>query len=696
MSTDLSWFPPELLVSVFSALSPHDQAQCVRVSRAWSAISIPQLWRRITIVTPRAFRRFLTEEAQTALARNAHLVRIFMTIYFPIVESIVRRSPESDPATSEQPTAEATLNDPITCMLTNLLMLDLGTLWRTPLPPAQTPQEAFAAYSGPLPSPPLSSDQEELIRHLIQSNPRLKCLNIGGYIQHCDALLGIITNTNLPNLQYMSLLGDHGGMSPWRDHEMEASPSFEAAKRFLENSPQSLKSVSGRLNASVPTSDQLVLHDTPEPCLPHHSLEFVRIYAPFIESEQTIPDLVQQHLFSKFFQSCGQNLKDVQTPHEEHLRIESLRTILAKRGFGANKVLRLEGQEAITDEAMALELAKEPDWTRIDFSTCDIMPQGRLTANALLERCGSLEDLDISTCEGVFTSQDLAELLAKSPKLIKLIASLDHMSAHGWPRNPQLEAQDFIWTPWVCTSLVYLEIQLVGVPRPDVKFGHDGRPVEGGLFRGTVEWSRQIQRLIYYRLAELKNLIHLKLGHCPLEPQPGDQLIVDTEGRLRPLDDEFQLNCLEMSLASGLDMLAGMTQMKVLDLTRCCHNVGIAELEWMQKHWPQLERISGLFDDWYPALQPGVYEWLVENDPAWAWEYRDMQFSEDHRCGGILLRDFAPQAIHVMVAEGFEGVVAQAEATGGVVQEEGVVQPEATEGVVQPEEGGVEEGGEGS
>lgn len=695
MSTDLSWFPPELLVSVFSNLSPHDQAQCVRVSRSWSSICIPQLWRRITIVTPRAFRRFLTEEAQTAVARNAHLVRIFMTIYFPIVESIVRRSPESNPSTSEQPMA---LNGSITCVFTNLIMLDLGTLWRTPLPPARTPQEAFAAYSGPLPSPPLSSGQEELIRYLIQSNPRLKCLNVGGYIQHCDALLAILTNTNLPNLQYMSLLGDHGGMSPWRDHETEASPSFEAAKRFLENSPQSLKSLSGRLNASVSDSvsdsNRLILLDSPKPCLPHHSLEFVRIYAPFIESELTIPDPLQQHLFSKFFQSCGQNLKDVQTPHEEHLRIQSLRTILAERGFGTSKVLRLEGQETITDEAMALELTKESDWTRIDFSTCDIMPQGRLTAAALLERCGSLEDLDISTCEGVFTSQELAELLAKSPKLIKLIASLDHMSAHGWPRNPQLEAQDFIWTPWVCKSLVYLEMQLVGVPRPDVKIGHDGRPVEGGLFRGTVEWSRQIQRLIYYRLAELKDLIHLKLGHCPLEPQPGDSLIVDTEGRLRPLDDEFQLNCLEMSLASGLDMLAGLTQMKVLDLTRCAHRLGIPELEWMQKHWPQLERISGLFDDWYPALEPGVYEWLIENDPAWAWEYRDMLFSEDRRCGGTLLREFSTQAIHVVVADGVEGVVAQAEATGGVVVQ---VLTGATGGVVQAGgEDGAEEGGEGS
>ncbi|KAI9237745.1 MAG: hypothetical protein BYD32DRAFT_291333 [Podila humilis] len=678
MSTNMSWFPPELLVTVFSHLSPHDQAQCVRVSRAWSAICIPQLWRRITIATPKAYRRFLTEEGQTALARNAHLVRIFMTIYFPIVESIVRRSPGSgSTSATEAPLAIS--------LFTNLIILDLGTLWRTPFPPAQTPQEAFAAYSGPLPSPPLSPDQEELIRHLIQSNPRLKCLNVGGYIQQCDALLAILTDTSLPNLQYLSLLGDHGGMSPWRDHDLEASPSFAAAKQFLENVPRSLKSLSGRLNANVEDSDELVLHDTPEPCLPHHNLEFVRIYAPFIESEQTIPDPLQQHLLSKFFLSCGQNLKDVQTPHEEHFRIQSLRTILAERGFGASKVLRLEGQETITDEAMALELAKEPDWTRIDFSTCDIMPQGRLTATTLLERCGSLEDLDISTCEGVFTSQDLAELLAKSPKLIKLIASLDHMSAHGWPRNPQLEAQDFVWTPWVCKSLVYLEIQLVGVPRPDIRIGHDGRPVEGGLFRGTVEWSRQIQRLIYYRLAELKDLIHLKLGHCPLEPQPGDSLIVDTEGRLRPQDDEFQLNCLEMSLASGLDMLAGLTQLKVLDLTRCAHRVGVAELEWMQKHWPQLERISGLFDDWYPALEPGVYEWLIENDPAWAWEYRDMQFSEDHRCGGTLLREFSTQAIQVIIAEGVEGIVAQAEATTGnafQTEEENVVQAEATGGIL--------------
>ncbi|KAG0344744.1 hypothetical protein BG004_004206, partial [Podila humilis] len=669
-AADLAWFPPELLFAVFGNLSINDLAQCTRVCRAWSNVCAPHLWRKLTIVTPKAFRRFQSREAQAALVRNAHLVRYLYTVYFPVVESIIRRkqpvssssssssscgNPSSTPSSSSSSTrattsgstakncTQASTSENFESLCTGLVLLDLGALWRVPFPPSATRELAYQAYKSPLPSPPLRCEQEHLIFQLILSNPMLKFISIGGYIQHCDLILKAITDTNLPHLRNVSLFGDHGGMSPWRDHNAEASPSFVASKQFLENCPRSLRNLSARLNAFEPKDASLLkIKDyNPEPCLPHPNLEFVRIYAPFIEPEEwTVPNALQEKLFLKFFKSCGSNIKDVQTPQEEHIKIESLRQVLASHGLSTGKVLRLEGMETITDHEMALELARESDWTKIDFSTCDVVPPGRSTAAALLERCASLEDLDVSTCEGVITSQDLAEILARTPKLVKLIASLDHMSAHGWPRNPQLDAQDFIWTPWVCKSLVYLEVQLINIPRPDVNTGHDGRPLGDKPRRGTIEWSHQIQGLVYHRLAELKDLIHLKLGHCPLEPQPGDPLMLDSEGRLRPVDTEFQLNCLEMSLASGLGLLAGLTQMKVLDLTRMAHRVGVPELEWMQKHWVQLERVSGLFDDWYPALEPGVRDWIVDNDPAWAWEYREMLFNDEGTCGGTLLGEF--------------------------------------------------------
>lgn len=51
-----------------------------------------------------------------------------------------------------------------------------------------------------------------------------------------------------------------------------------------------------------------------------------------------------------------------------------------------------------------------------------------------------------------------------------------------------------------------------------------------------------------------------------------------------------------MSLASGLNILHGLTKMQVLCVTRMMHRVGMSELKWMMKNWPCLERVAGLFD----------------------------------------------------------------------------------------------------
>ncbi|KAG0035601.1 hypothetical protein BGZ81_005579 [Podila clonocystis] len=74
---------------------------------------------------------------------------------------------------------------------------------------------------------------------------------------------------------------------------------------------------------------------------------------------------------------------------------------------------------------------------------------------------------------------------------------------------PSWRHKIFLTVPGLKTLLV----EVVGVPNPDVIMGHDGRPVQGEIFRGTVEQSCEIQRCIYSQLAELEDLEMLQLGH---------------------------------------------------------------------------------------------------------------------------------------------------------------------------------------
>lgn len=52
-----------------------------------------------------------------------------------------------------------------------------------------------------------------------------------------------------------------------------------------------------------------------------------------------------------------------------------------------------------------------------------------------------------------------------------------------------------------------------------------------------------------------------------------------------------------LTLESGLALLSGLKELRVLDVRKTAHNIGVEELEWMHQNWPKLERIRGLESD---------------------------------------------------------------------------------------------------
>ena len=75
---------------------------------------------------------------------------------------------------------------------------------------------------------------------------------------------------------------------------------------------------------------------------------------------------------------------------------------------------------------------------------------------------------------------------------------------------------------------------------------------------------------------------------------------------------DVQSNCLLMTLESGLDEMADLQALRVLDLSYMDHEIGLPELEWMIEHWPTLRSAPGLArEDWSDELD----EWMETNAP---------------------------------------------------------------------------------
>lgn len=595
--------PPKLLAKISLLLDePHDLTQCALVCKSWSAVFTPCVWRSITITTIWAYRRFFAPEAQAAFLRHSHLVRELRTIYIPVIERIIQVTPGSDPSSSDPQ---------VSCLCTNLTSLNLRVFWRTTAGdaaayPAQYPQTdtIWDGYA-------IEPHQEQLVLYLIKSNPGLRVLCIGGYIKDKDPFLAAITNTSLPHLQKLDLFG----YVVHKDYTL-SNKSFQIMRQFLHNCPRTLQVLSldaGDLWVKYPS------RVVAESSLPHILLESL-----CVRSSDDFTEL--SALLGDFIKSCSAYLRDIHIGDSGWF--EPLQPALEEIGTGFGRRLGPEWYRYTNpDASFCQRLAQADDWTHIKLTGNRSKQGGRLTANAVLERCGYLKYLDICECAHLFDSRIVHEILCRSTHLIELHSAYED--------SPRLEAKDFVGS-WGCKGLKVFDAAIVDVPRPDITVGYDGRPISGELFRGTKEESREVQKRIFGQLAELKDLEVLMLGKSSSarrkywsHPFFNRE---DVTGKVRFFDPDFQFNCLDMSLDSGLYLLSELTEMRVLDVTGMAHRIGVAELDWMQDNWRKLEEVRGLFDPWQPTLEPGVRAWLIENDPEWGSRYTRHRFNEAGTC----------------------------------------------------------------
>ncbi|KAF9537283.1 hypothetical protein EC957_008507 [Mortierella hygrophila] len=169
-------------------------------------------------------------------------------------------------------------------------------------------------------------------------------------------------------------------------------------------------------------------------------------------------------------------------------------------------------------------------------------------------------------------------------------------------------------------SLELLQIWIDDVPRPDIVCQRNGDPLpldpDVPEEAEDVHPRYDVQRWVYTQLGRLTGLRELILGvkeldnmallarnvaHLSHDP-------IALEGSLRHVAPTFIYRSLEFSLESGLELLAEMKELRVLDVKSTAHRIGVAELDWMHVNWPKLKEIKGLMSrrEWLGDAEAGL------------------------------------------------------------------------------------------
>ncbi|KAF9974967.1 hypothetical protein BGZ73_001496 [Actinomortierella ambigua] len=418
---------------------------------------------------------------------------------------------------------------------------------------------------------------DQKIVELVQRNPSIRHLAVRCYIAP-ETLICLICK-HLPDLEDFCF----DPPSPW-NYWNTADTSQEFVWRgdvrmVLQNLPESIRTVTlNNVQHMAPDADKmsdlLSDHDVTR-VRRHRGLRSLSVdgYFDGREAEVLVP----------FLESCSANLQSVAGLHSAFLTHPEIVHALEKIGFTWKELDNFNMY--LPDQVMADIISGNPQWTRFHLHTMTVGPP---VAAAIVNNCANLEQLELynSAYEAPgITGSHMQMVLAKAPRLNLLVA-------HWLIHDNMITASDILSSEWATTSLEHIDFK-ISVPRAD----NDAPPDSP-----AVTHSRSIQRQILRRLGQQKSFRKLLIGG----------MIVLSHSEIY----DHQRNCLEMTLESGLDELAGLKDLEELDIHHMDHRVGVPELEWMAKNFPKLRRLNGMYDSLEPPSQE-VQSWLENNRPDW-------------------------------------------------------------------------------
>ncbi|KAK3846488.1 MAG: hypothetical protein J3R72DRAFT_471622 [Linnemannia gamsii] len=549
----LATLPTEILENIALSLSQNSLSQCVCVSRSWNEAMTPHLWRTIPLFGKTRFKRFMIPDIQRALYKNAVHVHEVWVRHDEIYNLFLPYRRQKTKVF--RPESQLTSSDGAFTIgpFTNLRVLELYHL--------QTMRACVF---------------DEGIFETVRQNSGLRRLKID--IKMESTLLFSLITEHVPNLQELDI------ETPWRGD----------VKALLDNLPEGLRTV--RLNdvghripweGIIPKIDSSASSAMTKRPLQHHALESFHIDGYLAGQEEQI--------LVPFLEGCSQNLKSISGPKLAFLLLSfqnaKISQVLSNMGMVWTHLQcgSLTLAES-TDSNIAQVISIGPNWTHIELYHPRVGP---LTAAAIVDNCERLEVLDITGGGGSMwrlSGSHFQAVLSKAPRLRSL-------QARGLLGAERISSVDILSSEWATTSLQHVDFK-INIPRVALDL-EDADDDDSRALRAS---SRDIQRRVLRRFGQQTHLRRLVIGGLAISPETGWF--------------HHQLQCLEMTLESGLDELEGLKELRHLDIQRMDHRVGVPELEWMVANLPKLKQLLGMRDSWRP-LREGVEEWLSSHQPTW-------------------------------------------------------------------------------
>ncbi|KAK5817037.1 hypothetical protein F5H01DRAFT_342284 [Linnemannia elongata] len=595
----------ELVEQVGSHLNQHDLSNCVRVNKSWNTAFIPLLWR--TVPPP----RYRTSEGWN-LDHQPHRIsfrQLVLEDYLSSQQEQRREGEHNCPARTAFSRNGRWIRD---------LGLSQSDLSPQPVPSSSGPQPsihssvaAAAAIATALPEP----TDLELTRHMLQQCTSLQRLRLSGMNEgapHFESWRSIVRSSLPDTLTDLAIkLDSEAKLSASSIPPLLFSQCHPGLRKLSLHVSHVGHEVEEAEEESGEDEPLLLMNEVRVTC--ESFSERVHAYPPswprFLRRCTNLETLVVTSIDQTWIQAleaCVHLRKlEIQAPCEDSLQV--LTTAL-KTGLPNLDSIYINDQYFVTtdeDKAAMLSTGLQ-GWRSITLQDA-----GPFTIEAVMKHCSTLENLSLRMALGL-TSAHVVKILSSSPNLQSLITLAEDDYTNFKFRNNEttyISAKDFIdadpssefLKPWACeSSLRILRAKIGGIPRPDITRTCTDRPLRDGMvIQGSYPaQSREIQGRILDRLARMTRLERLELGN--------EDRALDSEERRRmpttfltAMDGlEFQYDCLEMSLGSGLWKLEGLKELRVLGVVRMATRIGEEEERWMKECWPKLELMYRTGNPW--------------------------------------------------------------------------------------------------
>ncbi|KAF9314340.1 hypothetical protein BG003_004293 [Podila horticola] len=581
---------PELLGSICVLLTPHDLLQCVLVSRQWHLLFIPYLWSNIHIRNKAQFERFTcaSEEEETIavenaplplLARHGHHIRSIHTAFYSLLCPLLEDSVSCVSLTRLEFPANTSFTSPIllpdgestptaTPRESALARLGLGSSEtnETRTRDSQAVEEYRQLLTATTQS---QSFDESVLYRLMKKCARLETLVFASFPFYHDGMIIRIAD-RLAGLKRLDLTNPHN-----------CQVKAQSIQYLLQHCTQGLE----ELKVSISPSSKAEV--SPK--------AWIKALSPLgLKKLELLGDLSGggDLLWLPVLPSCNQlqelslDLFDTAAQNQlAHCLQESCPSL-------QNLTLRcFAGPQEEQDLVSLVQLNSATTLRKLSMKFFHGL--GSLFTAALTRHLPTLETLVFEECDGIL-SEDIQHLLGSCPKL----STFQAMTNNG-PRfssTVYLDVEDMLSGPWACEeTLESLKVIITGIPRPDQQQDQFGAPLTGPLHDVSDRDNYECQKAVYQRLGTLVNLRELWLGHDAQDLDDEDNYYpVDRQGLWRFIDPDYQFECLEFSLRSGLPLLAGLKKLRRLNLDRMMTRIGQSEVQWMVQQWPSLQTVVGL------------------------------------------------------------------------------------------------------